>query len=95
MTHFIYDTDKIGELGGSIELAARGIESDLMRLELELTKLAGTWSGEAQLAFEKAQADWMTSMRELERLIAAASAVCDFAVEKYESTEDLIEQAFA
>lgn len=95
MTLFVFDTDKIGDLGDNLDVAALNIDNDLVRLELELTRLAGSWSGEAQMAFERAQTEWTTSMRALERLVAAASDICSFAVEKYESTEESIEQKFA
>ena len=95
MTHIAFDTDKLDELGDNLDAAALKIDNDLMRLDLELLKLSASWTGEAQLAYEQAQSRWTESMRELQRIIVAASQVCDFAIDTYETTEDSIEQKFA
>lgn len=94
MALLTFDTDEIAEIGNNLDLAAMGIDQELMRLELEVLKLAGSWSGDAQAAYDQAQLKWANSMQKLQRLVLAASQLCDSAVVTYESAEKSIEQQF-
>lgn len=89
-----FDTAQIREIGHQLEIAAGGIDRELMRLELDILTLKESWSGDAQEAYTRAQAEWSLRMRTLQKIVSAAANLCEFAADTYEDTEGSIEKQF-
>lgn len=95
MSDLEFDTEEIKDFSSRMSLTATGIDSELLRLELAVSLLRTQWSGDAQSAFDHAQGEWSTSMRDLKSILQAISQACDSAAQTYETTEKSIEKAFA
>ncbi|MFC8193168.1 WXG100 family type VII secretion target [Cellulomonas sp. NPDC057328] len=66
--------------------AAAGIEAELERLDAEVRRLEGRWSGEAREAYSRAQAQWRSDL-------AALNAVLDGAARRSASVSARYTQA--
>ena len=62
-------TAQVSALSGQIRNGAQGIRSEIERLESEVAKLRGAWSGEAQNSYDVAQRQWTQSLNELQSLL--------------------------
>ncbi|UOE43945.1 WXG100 family type VII secretion target [Agromyces larvae] len=69
MQGFSVKPEQVIGLGGKIRGGARGIRTDLDRLESEVGKLRSAWGGEAQAAYDQAQLKWNRSLEELQQLL--------------------------
>ncbi|MGN8026714.1 WXG100 family type VII secretion target [Microbacterium sp. 22242] len=61
--------ESVTQLSGEIRRGAGGIRTELDKLESEVTKLRGSWSGAAQQAYDEAQRKWTRSLTELQQLL--------------------------
>lgn len=59
------DFSSLEALAGSIRRATEGVEQALNDLEGQVRALGEVWSGAASEGFQRTQADWMASARDL------------------------------
>ncbi|KQO95844.1 WXG100 family type VII secretion target [Leifsonia sp. Leaf264] len=67
--------------------ASSGIREELAALDGRVAGLRAIWTGEAQEAYLRAQADWNGQMAELTTLLADAAAELSAAERRYQHAE--------
>jgi WXG100 family type VII secretion target len=77
-------TDAVARLG----TAEAGIGATLSALDEQVARLRGRWSGEASDAYDRAQQEWTTAIRELNELLAQATASLTAARDGFRAAED-------
>lgn len=71
----------------SLRSSRVGIAAELQKLEDAAQGLSGSWSGDAERAYRSAQAQWSTSMVELNAVLDAACTVLQIWIEGMRQTE--------
>lgn len=66
-------TQEMRTLESSLGVAAGAIQAELDTLSSHLDVLSSQWSGEAFVAYTRAQTQWVETMGEMSRLLSAAS----------------------
>jgi WXG100 family type VII secretion target len=61
---------QLQELSTTINSNSNAIRTALADLDAEVTRLKGSWDGEAKRAYETAQRDWNTKINEMNQLLA-------------------------
>lgn len=77
---------QVAQLSGSasqIRAGAQGIRAELDRLESEVGKLRGAWSGEAQASYDTAQRKWTQSLAEMQGILERISNSADQIAQNY------------
>nr|WP_239684069.1 WXG100 family type VII secretion target [Leucobacter musarum] len=80
-------TAQVSALSGQIRNGAQGIRSEIERLESEVAKLRGAWSGEAQNSYDVAQRQWTQSLNELQSLLERISSNTEQIAQAYNASD--------
>lgn len=76
------------ELSGQIRTGANGIRSELEQLDAAVSKLRGSWSGQAQEAYDTAQRQWTQSLTELNLLLEQIAGKTDEMAQLYTQSDN-------
>lgn len=87
--------EQVTALSNEIRTGANGIRSELDRLESEVGKLRSAWSGEAQNAYDQAQAKWSKSLTELQQLLEQIASKTDQMSQEYVSRDNSSARRFS
>ena len=79
--------EQVTALSNEIRTGANGIRSELDRLESEVGRLRAAWNGEAQSAYDQAQAKWNKSVTELQQLLEQIASKTDQMSQEYVSRD--------
>jgi len=74
-------------LAGQIRQGAAGIRSRLDELESQVGALRASWDGDAQVAYDQAQAQWTQSLTRLNELLQQISGKTEEIAQGYVSTD--------
>jgi 6 kDa early secretory antigenic target len=79
--------EQVTALSGQIRTGATGIKSQLDTLEKEIGTLRASWNGEAQSAYDEAQAEWTKSLTALQELLGTIATKTDEISSTYVSSD--------
>jgi WXG100 family type VII secretion target len=82
-----YSGDELEALSGKLASATRAIGDKLSDLETESERLAGSWSGEAQAAYERARREWARAFGDLNASLSRFSAAVVDARQQFDATD--------
>lgn len=74
-----YRPDRHAAMLTALGRAADGIQGELDTLDREAAALRGSWSGEAQKAYDTAHAEWTAAMAALRAALVEAARAADAA----------------
>lgn len=80
--------EQVNALASQIRQGANNIRGSLDKLEADVTKLRGGWSGEAQVAYDQAQLRWNKSLAELQQLLAQIASKTEEISSGYVNTDN-------
>lgn len=80
-------TAQVSALAAQIRNGSQGIRSEIERLESEVAKLRGAWSGEAQHSYDAAQREWTKSLGELQALLERISGSTEQIAQTYNASD--------
>lgn len=80
-------TAQVLALSGEIRTGAQQIRSELERLEGEVAKLRGSWSGESQRAYDIAQRKWNESLTSMQQLLERISSGTEQIAQQYNASD--------
>ncbi|MCL2455615.1 MAG: WXG100 family type VII secretion target [Micrococcales bacterium] len=83
MTGYTVDRAALAATIATLRQEAKHMCADIDRLDLEVAALRGGWSGEAQEAYDLAQAQWLHGMREVDGVLSQLVQACEAALEAY------------
>lgn len=75
--------EQMRELTGRLEAAVRGIEAELDQLEARVVVLRGAWTGDAADAYDRAHAEWATSIQRMRELLGRAATAQAGALDRH------------
>ena len=81
------DFGKMDELVNSIARANGSIHDALARLESQVATLKSIWTGDATLAYDRAQTAWTADLSVLNRVLGDIRTMTDEANQRYSDTE--------
>jgi WXG100 family type VII secretion target len=87
--------EQVIALAGEIRTGAGGIRTRLEELEAEVGKLRASWDGEAQTAYDQAQAKWTQSLTTLNTLLEQIAGKTEEIAQGYVSTDKSAAGRFA
>jgi len=79
--------EQVIALSGQIRNGASGIRTRLEELESEVGSLRAKWDGEAQVAYDTAQAQWNQSINRLNELLQQIAAKTEEIAQGYTQTD--------
>jgi WXG100 family type VII secretion target len=79
--------EQVIALSGQIRTGAAGIRTRLEELEAEVGSLRASWDGEAQAAYDQAQAKWTQSLGRLNDLLQQIAGKTEEIAQGYVSTD--------
>ncbi len=79
--------EQVIALAGQIRNGAAGIRTRLDELESQVGALRSSWDGEAQVAYDQAQAQWTQSLTRLNELLQQISGKTEEIAQGYVSTD--------
>jgi WXG100 family type VII secretion target len=79
--------EQVIALAGQIRTGAAGIRTRLEELEAEVGTLRSSWDGEAQAAYDQAQAKWTQSLARLNELLQQIAGKTEEIAQGYVSTD--------
>lgn len=80
-------TAQVSALAAEIRTGSQGIRAEIERLESEVAKLRGAWSGEAQNSYDIAQRKWTQSLNELQALLERISGSTEQIAQTYDASD--------
>lgn len=87
--------ENVTALSEQIRSGATGIASELQNLEREVGALRSQWDGDAQLAYDHAQAEWTKSLTQLQELLGTIATKTEQISQTYVSSDKSSAQRFA
>ena len=79
--------EQVIALSGQIRTGAAGIRTRLEELEAKVGALRASWDGEAQVAYDQAQAQWTQSLSRLNELLQQIAGKTEEIAQGYVSTD--------
>ncbi|MFG6402276.1 MULTISPECIES: WXG100 family type VII secretion target [unclassified Microbacterium] len=79
--------EQVIALAGQIRTGSAGIRTRLEELESQVGKLRASWDGEAQTAYDQAQAQWTQSLGRLNELLQQIAGKTEEIAQGYVSTD--------
>jgi len=79
--------EQVIALSGQIRNGASGIRTRLDELESQVNALRSSWDGDAQTAYDQAQAEWTQSITRLNELLKQIAGKTDEIAQGYTSTD--------
>jgi 6 kDa early secretory antigenic target len=79
--------EQVIALAGQIRGGASGIRTRLEELESQVGALRASWDGEAQVAYDQAQAQWNQSINRLNELLQQIAGKTEEIAQGYVSTD--------
>jgi 6 kDa early secretory antigenic target len=87
--------EQVIALAGQIRNGSAGIRSRLDELESKVGALRASWDGEAQVAYDTAQAQWTQSLNRLNELLQQIAGKTEEIAQGYVSTDKSAAGRFA
>jgi WXG100 family type VII secretion target len=73
---------------------AQQVEDQLATLESRLNALMGEWTGEASQAYDRAQREWIVTLRKLRAVLARMADLADDLADRQDQNESAIAGLF-
>ncbi|MBB1255889.1 WXG100 family type VII secretion target [Streptomyces sp. OF3] len=73
---------------------ARKLQQDLDQLRLDVKKVSATWEGEAQTAFQSAEAQWDRRAQSMQNILESVAKRVEAANANYRTTDNRAARGF-